>query len=652
MAAALLVALVSGGLAGTLRGGGDYTGAVWTPGQTDTIPTVSVTSPTGGESWQVGTLHNIRWTSAYSTTDSLVYTDGVYTYFIGRQNPPTDTFAWTIPNTPGTNWRVRVFAKGPGGDSSAQSASPFSIVTAPTVTVTSPNGGESWQVGTLHNITWTSTNSTTDSISYSTDNGGSWLFVGTQIPPTNTYAWTVPNTPSPNCLAKVSAIGGSTVEDASDAVFTIALPDTGFVPQPPIPDGPRHKPVKAGGCVAADEETGDLFLLKGNSTCEFYRYDAARGAWNTGDSIPAVDPDGRKYAVKKGASMVVLGGKVYAIKGGRSAELWRYDPGASVAAGWLPVTAVPILQNASQASDGATYIYKLGYCKKNGATPAYTSFTRFTTPNGPLEDLTPPTPHSQKPSETFKTGSVIVYYPDDKRDGTPRVFALQYTTNDFYSYSIGGGQWTWVNNNMPLYWPGVTSKKKVGKGSGMVYTNVNTVKKIYALTGHNTLCLWSYSDVPSTWTAFSLVPPGPKKKKVNDGGGITFASGSLYIVKGNGTSECYSISLLPGKDRALTPGAGLQSAGSNPGPAFGLAVTPNPIVRNSRISFSLPRAGNVRLKLYDASGKLVSTLANGRHPAGPYQVGLSAVGGQLSAGVYLLRLDSDLGSTTRKLVIE
>ena len=31
----------------------------------------------------------------------------------------------------------------------------FSIVAVPAITVTSPNGGESWEVGSVHNIAWT-----------------------------------------------------------------------------------------------------------------------------------------------------------------------------------------------------------------------------------------------------------------------------------------------------------------------------------------------------------------------------------------------------------------------------------------------------------------------------------------------------------------
>ena len=51
----------------------------------------------------------------------------------------------------------------------------FSIVAVPAITVTSPNGGESWEVGSVHNITWTSAGAVGNvMIDYSTNNGSTW----------------------------------------------------------------------------------------------------------------------------------------------------------------------------------------------------------------------------------------------------------------------------------------------------------------------------------------------------------------------------------------------------------------------------------------------------------------------------------------------
>jgi len=560
LAIALLTVLVEGGLASTLRGGSDVRGAAWTPGPTDSVPTVSVTSP---------------------------------------------------------------------------------------------NGGESWAAGTLHNITWTSANDTTDSISYSTDNGSTWLFLARQHPPTHTHYWTVPNTPSTNCLVKVTAIESVAVEDQSDSAFTIAPPDTGFVPQPSIPDGPQHKTVKAGGCIAADPATGDVYLLKGNSTAEFYRYDAARDTWYTGDSIPALDPNGRKQVVKKGASMVVAGGKVYVIKNNKSTELWRYDPGTFGLGGWSAYLSIVSLQDATRTTDG-TYDYKLGI--DPDTHPRVLKFTRTEYSTGVTKDLAVP---SGNPSgKAYKTGC-IVYYPDDQLSGHPCIYALQLniSTNEFYRYDIGNGNWAYLYADMPKVWPGTThptKKAKANAGAGMAYAAVGNT--IYALTGNNTLWVWSYAPKANAWSASVQVPAGSGHpvKKVGKGGGITYSSGTLYVAKGNNSNEYYSTTVSLWKDLALTPGAGAQSVGSNPGPAFGLAVEPNPSNSslNSSISYSLPRAGNVSLKLYDITGKLLGTLVNGYRPAGPYSYSLLAAHHSLASGVYLLKLESDGRSATSRLVIE
>jgi hypothetical protein len=78
----------------------------------------------------------------------------------------------------------------------------------------------------------------------------------------------------------------------------------------------------------------------------------------------------------------------------------------------------------------------------------------------------------------------------------------------------------------------------------------------------------------------------------------------------------------------------------------------NPASGGFRVSFSLSKPGHVSLKLYDVMGKLVSNLASGFCSAGACDFRLPAVGNPLSAGVYLLRFDTDGCQTTQKLVIE
>jgi hypothetical protein len=88
--------------------------------------------------------------------------------------------------------------------------------------VTSPNGGEKWQSGSTHNITWTSTGTSGNvHIEYSTDNGTSWNDVIATTADTGSYPWIVPDELSANCLVSITDTDGDP-SDTSDALFTIS----------------------------------------------------------------------------------------------------------------------------------------------------------------------------------------------------------------------------------------------------------------------------------------------------------------------------------------------------------------------------------------------------------------------------------------------
>ncbi len=137
------------------------------------------------------------------------------------------------------------------GDSFEQmqfvSSPPISFQPEPTLTVTSPNGGENWMVGSQHDITWTSQNFTGNvKIEYSTNGGTDWTPIVSSTENDGTHPWTIPDDPSTNCLVKVSDAADGDPYDVSDAPFTISPQPPGviagtvteirFPPAPPIPD--------------------------------------------------------------------------------------------------------------------------------------------------------------------------------------------------------------------------------------------------------------------------------------------------------------------------------------------------------------------------------------------------------------------------------
>ncbi len=94
---------------------------------------------------------------------------------------------------------------------------------AGTITVTSPNGGESWNSCTAKNITWTaSSTSGYYNIDYSIDNGLTWVGIATSYQ-TNagSFIWNLPNVSSVNCLVRVTDAQSTSTSDISNSVFVI-----------------------------------------------------------------------------------------------------------------------------------------------------------------------------------------------------------------------------------------------------------------------------------------------------------------------------------------------------------------------------------------------------------------------------------------------
>jgi uncharacterized lipoprotein YddW (UPF0748 family) len=80
---------------------------------------------------------------------------------------------------------------------------------------------------------------------------------------------------------------------------------------------------------------------------------------------------------------------------------------------------------------------------------------------------------------------------------------------------------------------------------------------------------------------------------------------------------------------------------------------PNPFNPRTTITFHTPRDGNLRLTVYDLTGRLVNTLAEGRFPAGRHTViwdGQKQNGEPAASGVYLYRLVTDQTVLTRRMV--
>lgn len=187
-------------------------------------PTVQVAYPNGGESFKTGDRVTIRWSSAGLRAVSIYYsTDGwnTYTQIVQNTDAAAGQYVWTVPDLNTTTCTIGVFDEQMFGDISDSYFTVSPSVQA-SLHVTAPNGGESWTAGTMQNITWTSTGVTTVKLEYSIDNGTNWTeIIAITDATAGSYAWTVPDTPSTQCLVRISDAANASVTDQSDAVFTV-----------------------------------------------------------------------------------------------------------------------------------------------------------------------------------------------------------------------------------------------------------------------------------------------------------------------------------------------------------------------------------------------------------------------------------------------
>ena len=184
---------------------------------------ITVTAPNGGEDWAPGSQHTITWLSVGDLAAvKIEYSeDAGTTWQVVVLNTPNDgDYLWSIPTTQTQQALVRI-SDAADGSPSDMSDNFFAIQT-PGVTLLSPNGGELWNGGTQHTITWSTVGSIPNvNLEYSLDAGSSWLEIVSNALNTGMYEWDVPNQTNTTTLVRISNYDDAGMFDVSDALFSI-----------------------------------------------------------------------------------------------------------------------------------------------------------------------------------------------------------------------------------------------------------------------------------------------------------------------------------------------------------------------------------------------------------------------------------------------
>ena len=191
------------------------------------IPTITVTSPNGGESWYVGQSDTIRWSGTGLSGNVTIginrnYPSGNWeTLFSGTANDGVQP--WTVTSPTSALCRIRII-----GDSHAparDSSDANFTITDPNITVSSPNGGENWYWGEPHNILWSSGAGGTVDISLNRNfPSGGWEPVVSATPNDGSAPWTVSSPATASARIRIVSTSNPAIRDSSNANFGISDP--------------------------------------------------------------------------------------------------------------------------------------------------------------------------------------------------------------------------------------------------------------------------------------------------------------------------------------------------------------------------------------------------------------------------------------------
>jgi hypothetical protein len=419
----------------------------------------------------------------------------------------------------------------------------------------------------------------------------------------------------------------------------------GWTLQDSLPTGVNSKYVKDGGSMVG--VGNDLYAFRGNKSLEFYKYD---GSWSVPNAIESLHYGYKpgtttinKKKIGKGASLYWNGDSIiYATKGNGTIEFWAYNLNHNT---WTAKCSVPVPKSLKGGTsivylNGKVYLLA-GNQKKTDPNNFYVyNVLTNTWTTGPSIALGP----SSKP---FKDGSCITELGGN-------IYALKAGDkgNYFYAYDTTTNLWA-TSDSMPLgdslygKW-----KKKLLVKDGAAMINDGSV--IYMVKGGGTNVLWKYlPGAPGVWTRSDSIPRLNKKSVPKTGAALAYANGAVYLLKGNNTPEFWRyVATEKSKDKAqeskVIQTVSAQSIFPNLQSLF--EITPNPFSKQTTIRYTVPISGKVSLKLYNTTGRLVETLKNEYTNAGSYTLNID--NWKIAKGIYFLRYNDNTNQKEIKLIVE
>jgi hypothetical protein len=193
---------------------------------------LTLTAPNGGESWEQGAPQTITWETSGpvgATVSLRLYKGDVPDAEIAAATDNDGAYPWVVPpaQAPGGDYRVRVESVFNPRIFDLSDAD-FAVIPGETLTVTAPNGGETWVANTSQTITWTTSGTPSPQVNIELLKGGvfhSSVAAGTANDGSHDWAIPLGLTGGNDYTVRIASTANPLVADQSDGNFTIVIPE-------------------------------------------------------------------------------------------------------------------------------------------------------------------------------------------------------------------------------------------------------------------------------------------------------------------------------------------------------------------------------------------------------------------------------------------
>lgn len=189
-------------------------------------PSITVVSPNGGENLLTGTTHTIRWSSTGDPVSNVgieLFEAGVLSRTITVSTENDGSKSWTIQPTQalGTDYKIKITNLSNMAD--YDFSDNYFVIRGPSITVTSPNGGENWARGTTHIIKWDRTGNTGKPVKIELFRGDKLsLTISSETSNDGSYRWIVPLSQTLDSNYKIKITSNFGYYDWSNNYFRIS----------------------------------------------------------------------------------------------------------------------------------------------------------------------------------------------------------------------------------------------------------------------------------------------------------------------------------------------------------------------------------------------------------------------------------------------